>query len=102
MFLRHCNEQLHFECSEETECRFCYAKLPDWRAAYDLPLAAPVMTVTHNNVQYLLEVNPGESGRLEFQDNIRRIFGLGLQDVISLSFGCKAPGTGQLPVAALS
>lgn len=56
------------------------------------------MTVTHNNVQHLLEVNPGEAGRLEFQANIRRIFGLGVQDVISLSFGCKAPGTGELPI----
>lgn len=81
-------------CSEETECRFCQATLPDWRAAYDLPMADPVMTVSHNNVQHVIEVKPGEAGRLEFQDNIRKIFGLGLRDVIELDFGCKAPGTG--------
>ena len=52
------------------------------------------MTVNHNNVQHLLEVKRGEAGKLEFQQNIRKIFGLGLQDVISLTFGCKAPGTG--------
>lgn len=52
------------------------------------------MTVSHNNVQHVIEVKPGEAGRLEFQDNIRKIFGLGLRDVIELDFGCKAPGTG--------
>lgn len=52
------------------------------------------MTVSHNNVQHVIEVKPGEAGRLEFQDSIRKIFGLGLLDVIELDFGCKAPGTG--------
>lgn len=52
------------------------------------------MTVSHNNLQHVIEVKPGEAGRLEFQDNIRKIFGLGLHDVIELDFGCKAPGTG--------
>ena len=80
--------------SEETECRFCHGELPDWRAAYNLPTADPVMTVSHNNRQHLLEVKPGEAGKLEFQANIRKIFGLGLHDVIELDFGCKAPGTG--------
>jgi hypothetical protein len=83
-------------CSEETACRFCYGELPDWRTAYNLPTATPVMTVSHNSVQHLLEVKPGEAGKVEFQQNIRRIFGLGPEDVIDLTFGCKAPGTGEL------
>jgi len=83
-------------CSEETACRFCYGELPDWRTAYNLPTATPVMTVSHNSVQHLLEVKPGEAGKVEFQQNIRRIFGLSPEDVIDLTFGCKAPGTGEL------
>ena len=82
-------------CSEETACRFCYGELPDWRAAYNLPTATPVMTVSHNSVQHLLEVKPGEAGKVEFQQNIRRIFGLAPEDLIELTFGCKAPGTGK-------
>lgn len=54
------------------------------------------MTISHKNVQHLLEVKPGEAGKVEFQENIRRIFGLGSEDVIELTFGCKAPGTGKL------
>ncbi len=54
------------------------------------------MTVSHNSVQHLLEVKPGEAGKVEFQQNIRRIFGLSAEDVIELTFGCKAPGTGKL------
>lgn len=80
--------------SEETECRFCHRELPDWRAAYNLPTATPVMTVCHNNVQHLLHVKPGDAGKTAFEDSIRRIFGLGPQDIIQLEFGCKAPGTG--------
>ena len=93
---RYCTSLTRHFCvySEETECRFCHGELPDWRAAYNLPTADPVMTVSHNNVQHLLEVKPGEAGKLEFQANIRNIFGLGLHDVIELDFGCKAPGTG--------
>ncbi len=83
-------------CSEETACRFCYGDLPDWRTAFNLPTATPVMTVSHNSVQHLLEVKPGEAGKVEFQQNIRRIFGLSPEDVIELTFGCKAPGTGKL------
>ena len=83
-------------CSEETACRFCYGELPDWRTACNLPTASPVMTVSHNSVQHLLEVKPGEAGKAEFQQNIRRIFGLSPEDVIELTFGCKAPGTGKV------
>ena len=54
------------------------------------------MTVSHNNIQHLLEVKPGESGKLKFQQDIRRIFSLGPEDIIELTFGCKAPGTGTL------
>ena len=54
------------------------------------------MTVSHNSVQYLLEVKPGEAGKVEFQQTIRNVFGLGPEDVIELTFGCKAPGTGKL------
>ncbi|KAL3138968.1 hypothetical protein ABBQ32_005777 [Trebouxia sp. C0010 RCD-2024] len=101
-----CPRTVHKEClarwqlqsvgrSEETECRFCHRELPDWRAAYNLPTATPVMTVCHNNVQHLLHVKPGDAGKTAFEDSIRRIFGLGPQDIIQLEFGCKAPGTDQ-------
>ncbi|KAL0037501.1 hypothetical protein WJX77_000365 [Trebouxia sp. C0004] len=87
--------------SEETACRFCYGELPDWRTAYNLPTATPVMTVSHHSVQHLLEVKSGEAGKVEFQQNIRRIFGLRPEDVIELTFGCKAPGTGGTDRAAI-
>lgn len=54
------------------------------------------MTVTHGNAQYMLEVKPGLQGMLEFQQNIRAIFGLDPSHIIDLTFGCKAPGTGLL------
>ncbi|KAL0041747.1 hypothetical protein WJX79_003202 [Trebouxia sp. C0005] len=38
--------------SEETACRFCYEELPDWRTAYNLPTATPVMTVTRNRSRF--------------------------------------------------
>lgn len=57
------------------------------------------MTVSHNNVQHVLQVKPGEAGKVEFQQNIRKIFGLGSEDIIDLTFGCKAPGTGWLTSA---
>ncbi|KAK9815250.1 hypothetical protein WJX72_000688 [[Myrmecia] bisecta] len=81
---------------EEKACRFCHSTLPDWRQAHQaLPRAPPIMTVTHNGAMHLLTVQPGEAGMAEFQANIRGIFGLQGTDVISLTFGCKAPGSGE-------
>lgn len=52
------------------------------------------MIVSHNGVQHTLFVKPGAQGKLEFQQRVRDIFGLNANDIIDLTFGCKAPGTG--------
>ena len=88
-------------CSEEAACRFCFAELPDWRSAYNLPTATPVMSVWHNDVHHLLEVKAGVLGQAEFQQNIRDIFALGPHDIIELTFGCKEPGSGNTMLLCL-
>ncbi|KAK9815649.1 hypothetical protein WJX72_007431 [[Myrmecia] bisecta] len=91
-------EELHSAGKrEEKACRFCHSTLPDWRQAHQaLPRAPPIMTVTHDGTMHLLTVRPGEEGKAEFQANIRGIFGLqNLGDVMSLTFGCRAPGSGE-------
>lgn len=82
--------------SEETSCRFCAERLPDWRLSLaDKPRAAPLMTVTHNNEIHVLRVTPGEEGRETFERDIRRIFGLTPEDHVAVTFGIKDPFAGR-------
>ena len=53
------------------------------------------MTVVHNGVTHQVTVEPGPDGRERFQAEIRRIFNLGENDAIQLTFGCRVPGTGE-------
>jgi hypothetical protein len=53
------------------------------------------MTVVHNGVTHQVTVEPGPDGRERFQSEIRRIFNLGENDAIQLTFGCRVPGTGE-------
>lgn len=54
------------------------------------------MTVCHNGVNHMLRVRPGPEGKLEFEQQIIKIFGLQANDIVEFTFGCKAPGTGLL------
>lgn len=73
-------------------CRFCNEELPDWRVCWSsLPVADPVMTVTHEGKTYQVVVRPGPEGRAAFEHTIRRIFRLSPSDSISLTFGCALP-----------
>ena len=60
------------------------------------PKATPVMTVVHNGVTHQVRVEPGPDGRERFQSMIRKIFNLGEEDAIQLTFGCRVPGAGRV------
>lgn len=78
---------------QERNCRFCSARLPDWKEAHvGQPIAAPIMSVVYDGVIHQLRVSGGEEGKACFEANIRRIFGLGPDEELSLTFGCKVPG----------
>lgn len=91
------NFSLLLGCSEERFCRFCNAELPDWRDVHvGFPKATPVMTVVHNGVTHQVRVDSGPGGRERFQSMIRKIFNLGEEDAIQLTFGCRVPGAGRV------
>ena len=47
----------------------------------------------HAGVTHQVAVNPGKAGETEFIATVRCIFGLGQEDDIMLTFGCKLPNS---------
>ena len=102
---------------EETACRFCKTRLPDWKHSFDGATAAPVgidltdvrahvltlslalraslvyqvMSVIYQGKTHQIAVREGPEGRELFENDIRKIFGLGTNDELQLSFGVKVP-----------
>lgn len=54
------------------------------------------MTVVFNGVTHSIPVHPGKAGRQQFEQRIRRLFGLRDDEPLSLSFGCRLPEGGDI------
>ncbi|EIE27844.1 hypothetical protein COCSUDRAFT_83464 [Coccomyxa subellipsoidea C-169] len=52
------------------------------------------MNIVYNGIVHTIFVCQGEEGRANFQEKVRKIFGLQDYEDIYLSFGCIVPGTG--------
>ena len=82
---------------EERTCRFCMNELPDWRPHLTPPDLKPsrtaVLAVALNGGEHRITVEPGSSGRSQFEKEIRRLFSLTDDDEIDFTFDCQAPGT---------
>lgn len=51
------NSTVRVWCSEEVQCRFCAASLPDWRLSLaERPRATPVMTIMHRDQVHAFRV----------------------------------------------
>ena len=50
------------------------------------------MSVVYNGTVHQLHVSNGRAGRAQFERDIRRIFNLGPDVELALSFGCRVPG----------
>jgi hypothetical protein len=64
---------------EEKFCRFCFAELPDWKAALSpaSPLPDdPIMVVTLGDEVHRICVKPGAAGMAEFKTKIRKLFNI--------------------------
>ena len=57
------------------------------------PSPSECRTVVHAGVTHQVCVRPGVEGQAEFLATVRRIFQLGEDEEISLSFGCKLPNS---------
>jgi len=82
--------------AEESTCRFCGDKLPDWRPALtpgevDSSLSGAVMAVKLNGMEHRITVTPGADGRKQFESDIRRLFDLSSEDDLEYSFDCIDP-----------
>mmetsp|Transcript_11471 Transcript_11471/g.32088 ORF Transcript_11471/g.32088 Transcript_11471/m.32088 type:complete len:200 (+) Transcript_11471:1273-1872(+) len=79
---------------QESHCRFCDGRLPDWRSAHTgRPMAEPVMSVVFDGQIHQIKVSGGIDGKAAFEADIRRIFRLSADDELSLTFGCRVPGS---------
>lgn len=85
-------------CREETQCRFCGRKLPDWKQKMTpdnvTPCATAVMAVVLNGKEHRITVEPGRNGRQQFEKEIRRLFSLSSDDELEFTFDCQTPGEG--------
>lgn len=84
--------------AEETACRFCSRRLPDWResltpAAMAAPMTArlPVMAVHLDGVEHRFTVRPGTEGRRRFQAEIRERYDLASDAELEVTFKCEEP-----------
>lgn len=82
-------------CREERQCRFCGQTLPDWKQKMTpknvTPCPTAVMAVVLNGEEHRITVEPGPNGRKQFEDEIRRLFGLSQDDELEFTFDCQAP-----------
>eukprot|EP00951_Prasinocladus_malaysianus_P022898 scaffold193198_cov33-Prasinocladus_malaysianus.AAC.1 len=78
---------------EESFCRFCDSKLPDWRAQAQAPAGAsnPVMTICHNGKPVVVQPEPGPEGLAKFKTNLIQILGLKPGTDLQLIFECVEP-----------
>ena len=80
---------------EESQCRFCNNRLPDWKKrmtpANVTPCATAVMAVVLNGQEHRITVEPGRAGRRQFEKEIRRLFSLSQEDELEFTFDCQAP-----------
>jgi RING-variant domain len=88
---------------EESACRFCGSRLPDWRpgvtpAEVDLPAVA-TMAVVPNGRERRLAVSHGPRGREQFESEIRKAFGLADDDVLAYTFDCHVPPSSTMQAA---
>jgi RING-variant domain len=80
---------------EESACRFCGSRLPDWRpgvtpAEVDLPAVATMAVVLDGRERRFL-VSHGPGGRERFESEIRKVFALADDDVLVYTFDCHVP-----------
>lgn len=80
---------------EERSCRFCsHAYTPLVDAFPHLERAqAPVMTLNVHGSKHAIPVVGGEWGRMLFEADVRRLYGLGDEEEVDISFSCVVPGT---------
>ena len=64
---------------EETMCRFCHQKQPDWHDALasvgGAPRASPMMAIMYKGQVVRIRVEPGPKGQEEFKRVIRQMCG---------------------------
>lgn len=86
---------------EERRCRFCGARLPDWRAALTpaaLDAARPsVMSIRFRGAVHRVEYTPGPGGREAFLEALSSL-GIRVGASSAVTFVCRTPDTGA-PVA---
>jgi hypothetical protein len=56
-------------------------------------MAEPVMSVVFDGQIHQIKVSGGIDGKAAFEADIRRIFRLSADDELSLTFGCRVPGS---------
>eukprot|EP00882_Tetradesmus_deserticola_P003050 GHRQ01003238.1.p1 GENE.GHRQ01003238.1~~GHRQ01003238.1.p1 ORF type:complete len:189 (+),score=33.77 GHRQ01003238.1:135-701(+) len=80
---------------EEKMCRFCGSALQDWKPHMSSGAkVAPYMRVSFNGKTHKVQVQPGEDGAKEFEQQIRRMLTLPDDQEFDVIFHCRAPGTG--------
>eukprot|EP00882_Tetradesmus_deserticola_P014830 GHRQ01015780.1.p2 GENE.GHRQ01015780.1~~GHRQ01015780.1.p2 ORF type:complete len:143 (+),score=56.29 GHRQ01015780.1:551-979(+) len=76
-------------------CRFCGSALQDWKPHMSSGAkVAPYMRVSFNGKTHKVQVQPGEDGAKEFEQQIRRMLTLPDDQEFDVIFHCRAPGTG--------
>ena len=97
--------------SEETQCRFCQATLPDWREHLggERPDASPTMSVEYRGEVKLIKMRAGQSPDLgAIERLIKRLFEIPDSQELNLKFECRVPdsdealeleGNGAFPAA---
>ena len=58
------------------------------------PCRTAVMAVVLNGQEHRITVEPGDTGRKQFETEIRRLFSLSHEDELEFTFDCQAPGEG--------
>ncbi|KAF6253886.1 hypothetical protein COO60DRAFT_373109 [Scenedesmus sp. NREL 46B-D3] len=101
-----CPRRVHEKClarwqlhsagrSEEKTCRFCGSVLQDWKPHMSSGAkVAPYMRVSFNGKTHKVQVQPGEEGAKEFEQQIRHMLALPEDQEFDVIFHCRAPGTG--------
>jgi hypothetical protein len=61
------------------------------------PCPTAVMAVVLNGQEHRITVEPGRTGRRQFEREIRRLFSLSQEDELEFTFDCQTPGEGVCP-----